>query len=342
MDNGDRNKVHKRDPDLEEILSLLNQTLDDDEKSLTKEFIRPVRPVLFIVGNARSGSTLLYQWLASTGLFGYPSNIISRFYQAPYIGALIQKTFTDYDRHGELFGSEALTCRSTLGKTAGALSPHEFWYFWRRFFRFGEIQYLTGEELRQVPSGRFLSELAALEHSFGKPMLLKGMILNRNLSYLNRLIDQVLFLHIRREEIQNMASLYHARIDYFGTPGKWYSFKPPEYPVLKNMTLYEQLAGQVVLTNRAIEQQFAEFPKRSTLTIHYEELCRNPEKVYHDIQNSMELLGNPIREPYRGSASFELPGPKPDSTFHLKSAEEALRKMEEYEFENSTSNPATR
>lgn len=332
MDNADRMKLHKKDTGHEELLTLLNRTLEDDEESLIEEFNQPQKPVLLIIGNARSGSTLLYQWLASTGLFGYPSNIISRFYKAPYIGALIQKAFTDYDHHGELFSSQAITFQSSLGKTTGALSPHEFWYFWRRFFRFGEIQKLTDEELRGVPSGRFLSELAALEHAFKKPLLFKGMILNRNLSYLNRLIRPALFLHIRREDLRNMESLYHARVDYFGTAEKWYSFKPPEYPILKEMTVYEQLAGQVLLTNRAIENQFAEFPERNRLTIHYEELCRNPEKIYREILNKMERLGNPIRQPYHGPVSFEPSFREPESTFQVRSAEEAIEKMRKYEY----------
>src|SRR5699024_10587460 len=146
------------DGEIEAILRLLNDTLADDEADLTHEYNKPKYPVLFIVGNARSGTTLLYQWLASTGLFAYPSNIISRFYNAPYIVALIHKMFIDYDKFGELSGDRKLSFNSTLGKTKGPASPHEFWYFWRRFFEFEDIQKLNDQQLANIGGKTFVRE----------------------------------------------------------------------------------------------------------------------------------------------------------------------------------------
>src|SRR5699024_1803087 len=104
MHNNERTIENKRDNKLEDILGLLNETLEDDERDLISRFDTPEYPTIFIVGNARSGTTLLYQWLASTGLFAYPSNIVSRFYNAPYIGALIHQMFVEHDKFGELLG----------------------------------------------------------------------------------------------------------------------------------------------------------------------------------------------------------------------------------------------
>jgi len=42
------------------------------------------------VGALRSGTTLFMQWLANTGVFSYPTNILSQFFGAPVIGAKIQ------------------------------------------------------------------------------------------------------------------------------------------------------------------------------------------------------------------------------------------------------------
>ena len=38
--------------------------------------------VVLVVGGPRSGSTVMMQWLASSGVFAYPSNLLSRFYRA--------------------------------------------------------------------------------------------------------------------------------------------------------------------------------------------------------------------------------------------------------------------
>jgi hypothetical protein len=84
-----RKDKHKRNIELENILNLLNSNLENTEKDLISQFKEPQYPVVFIVGVARSGSTLLYQYFAQSSFFSYPSNIISRFYKAPYIGSLI-------------------------------------------------------------------------------------------------------------------------------------------------------------------------------------------------------------------------------------------------------------
>ena len=57
----------------------------------------PSRPIVFVLGAPRSGTTLLTQWLAASGHFGVPSNLLARFYEAPYIGGLVQRLLTDPD-----------------------------------------------------------------------------------------------------------------------------------------------------------------------------------------------------------------------------------------------------
>src|SRR5690625_7590801 len=52
-------------------------------------------PTLFIIGSPRTGSTLFTQWLASLGTFAYPSNFLSRLYNAPYVEALIYEIVTN-------------------------------------------------------------------------------------------------------------------------------------------------------------------------------------------------------------------------------------------------------
>ena len=105
---------------------------------------------IFLVGPHRSGSTLLMQWLANTGLAAYPTNLLSRFFGAPLVGAKIQQLLTDprFNFRNEIldFNSD-LNFSSDNGKTKGALAPNEFWYFWRRFLPFEKLDYLPGPEL---------------------------------------------------------------------------------------------------------------------------------------------------------------------------------------------------
>lgn len=321
MENKLRTQENKKDNKLEKILKILNNTLEDDERDLTRHLQRPKYPSVFIIGNARSGSTLVYQLLASTDLFSYPSNIISRFYNAPYIGALIHKVFVDYDNFGEILGKDSISFNSLLGKTKSAISPHEFWYFWRRFFKFGEIQKLSEEKLGNIDESLFLRELAGLEAAFEKPLLLKAMIINWNLDYLIKLIPNSIFIHIKRDPVYNMQSLYNARLKFFGDVNKWYSFKPPEYEKLINGDVYQQLAGQVYYTNKEISNALGN--TGSLVDIYYKDLVSNPKAFYLKVIEKMMSFGYNVKDEYIGPKKFMNLNKLTNRDFNQKKAEKA-------------------
>jgi len=327
MDNHLRTNKHRRMKALENLLDKVNCLFKEVEFREISQMTKPKLPALFIVGNPRSGTTLLYQWLAASGLFAYPSNIMSRFYNAPYIGALIHKIFVDYDEHGELCKNSKLEFMSQLGKTKGANSPHEFWYFWRRFFHFKGIQQLNEEELAKVNHDLFLKELAAIENCFKKPLLLKALIMNWNIDYLNHILQKPLFLFIKRNDIHNMASLYNARKIFFNNPRRWYSFKPPEYEILKTKNVYMQLAGQVFFTNKHIEKTLQSIQPERSIVISYEKFCKAPEKQYELIIAQLRLQGYETDKAYTGPKSFKASS-NFDSEFNVAKAEEALSCMQ--------------
>ncbi len=96
--------------------------------------------------------------------FSYPSNLIARFYKNPYIGILAQQSLLEYDPLNQLgFDSTKIEYSSNLGKTIGALNPSEYWYFWREFFNFGEINILSEGELEKIDSKNLFLKLAPLK-----------------------------------------------------------------------------------------------------------------------------------------------------------------------------------
>jgi len=141
VDNYRRSDKHKKNQLLESIFPEMENYFGKLENEILVKHHAPERPVLFIMGCARSGSTFLHQILAATQLFCYPTNLMSRFYYAPYWGARIQQLLIDADLKGEILVGNATikSFKSELGKTTGALQPHEFWYFWNRFFPFQEV-----------------------------------------------------------------------------------------------------------------------------------------------------------------------------------------------------------
>ncbi len=302
----------ERNPKLEALLAELNGLLSPVESArIRPAFDKPQWPPVLIMGCGRSGTTLLSEWLAASGLFGYPSNILSRFYEAPYIGALVQRMLVEPDLqfksefadvvpfgYGGQWGSE-------VGKTRGAAAPHVFWYFWRRFFPAQEIQYFNEAALARVDGGGLCSELAAMESAFGKPIAMKGMFVNWNIPFVHGLMPNAIFIHIKRHPYYTVQSILEAREKMYGNRHDWWSFKPPGYERLLELSPEEQVVNQVYLTCKAVDEGLAAIPEKNRLSIGYESFCRDPEGAYRSLLAKLSSNGYEVRAAYRGPTSIE-------------------------------------
>jgi hypothetical protein len=292
---------------LEVLLKEINTLLGIAENTILEKYSRPRYPIIFIVGSPRAGTTVMLQWLASTGKFGYPTNLLSRFYAAPYIGTKIQELLTDRDYN---FFNEICEFRETssfvshYGKTQGALEPHEFWYFWRRFFPQNGIEYIDEKSLERADSVKFLKELSAWEDAINKPLALKALLLNGHLEFLSKIFKSTLFIYIVRHPFYNCQSLLSARVNYNGNMNTWFSFKPREYDILKDLDPYRQVAGQVYYTNAAIESQLEKIDSPRRLHVRYEKFCKNPSRVFEEIMKKLSLQGHSFNWSYEGQANF--------------------------------------
>jgi Sulfotransferase family len=290
-DNNQRTSFFKKDDSLEEVLLDLNSLIEEVKIRNYKHETKS--PIILIMGCARSGSTLMMQWLASLQLFSYPSNLIARFYKNPYIGIRVQQALLEYDPMNQLgFKDLENPFMSTLGKTMGALSPSEYWYFWREHFNFNEDSSVLNEkQLKEVDGTSFLSKLSTFEYLTGKPLALKGMILNYHIPFLYKLYPKFLFINLTRDSFSNAQSLLLAREKYFSDRNKWYSFKPPEYEVLKDLDPISQVAGQVIYTKCAIVRALTKIPEDNVLTVSYSDFCTNPNGFLEKLLEKYNRLG---------------------------------------------------
>lgn len=323
----------RRNAALERLIQETNDILEPAELALGGRSDTRF-PLVLVIGAPRSGTTLTMQWLASSGVFAYPSNLMARFSRAPAIGARIQLLLTDPRfAFGEELTDLAATPEfgSVLGKTRGSLSPNEFWFFWRRFLACHEIRHLSQDELAATKIAALRSELAAIESVFDKPLAMKGMMLQYNLVEFARMLPQALFLHVERDGLHAAQSLIEAREFYYGSRECWYSAKPKEYEELKALPALSQVAGQVYYTAREIERSLARLPPARSLRIEYERLCDRPSEVWQDLVSKLEALGFETRAPYTGPASFaqtnvdRLPA---DELRQLREAWQALRERD--------------
>lgn len=302
-----RSQEFQRNPALESLLAEINGALAPAEIPLLPAH-PPRWPLIFVVGPLRSGTTLLMQWLSQSGLAQVPSNLISRFYAAPVLGAKIQLLLTDarFQFRDELSDIVAPTdFSSNNGKTRGALSPNEFWYFWRRFIPDDAMTHQAGQQLAACVDTRLLvAELAGLTEIFQAPFALKAMLLNYCLDFLDNLFDKAIFLHVQRDPLANMASILDARRRQYGSDSTWYSFQIPEYEILKGRSPVEQAAGQVFCANRAIHAGLATIAEHKKVAVSYEEFCVSPEALYHKLRALLQEQGHEAAPVYTGPARF--------------------------------------
>lgn len=289
-----RTEKYARVSELEALLKDLNGNLAGSNEKYLEDCSERF-PKIFLMGPHRSGSTLFMQWLANTGLVAYPTNMLSRFFGASLVGAKIQQLLTDprYNFRNEIldFNSD-INFSSDNGKTKGALAPNEFWYFWRRFLPFDELDYMPREELREKANLSGLrDELNALANIFEKPFAMKAMIMNQNIPELAEQFDKALFIWIRRDPVFNIQSALEARKRQYGDISTWYSFKIKEYPELQNLDPLESVAGQISAINCSVEQGIAELPESQKLIVQYEDFCRRPEYYYKEITRRLVEQG---------------------------------------------------
>jgi hypothetical protein len=332
----------RKNATLEQLLTELNDLLSACQEQVNQAYTRPRFPVLLIMGVPRSGTTLFFQWLATSGRWGYPSNTVSRFYQAPYIGARVQQILFEHDYMNEITNRQnADAYTSSHGKTKGATAPHEFWYFWRRFFTFDQdANVVSPEALAKVDVARLNTELATLEAALDKPLAMKAMLLNWNIPFLDAALEKVLFVHVKRDPLYVMQSIMEKRLEYFGAEERWYGFKPPEYRWLIEHDPITQVAGQVYYTQKAVDEGLAHVDEARKLVVGYEQFCQNPAVVWEMLQAKMAAQGYCIEGQYAGPDSFATTNSARVSPARWNDFQKAFRTIQHMDGQKGTSSPA--
>ncbi len=203
-----------RSEEFESVLVRLNRALaaefGDDVPA------RRDLPTLQIVGLPRSGTTILHQLLAHTGAVGYPSNVMAMFWRTPAVGARLQ-------RH--LAGQRPTLSRTSLaGRTQEPLDPHEFGYFWRDLLGHDRND-LTPD---RPPIDPVLAQhlLDSITSAFDQPVVHKNFLAPVHVDYLTRALERQLFVVVRRDAEEVVASLLRTRERLGVAPDAWFGPAP--------------------------------------------------------------------------------------------------------------------
>ena len=286
-----------RNERLDRLLAELADLLAPAEDRLVAEGGDTRQPVVLVIGPPRSGTTLLTQWLAASGRFAVPTNLLARFSRTPALGARIQALLTDprFAFGEELFdlagaGPEAAFANA-MGKTRGALAPNEFAFFWRRFLRTQEMEPLGAERLARADFAGLRAALAQLETVLGKPLAMKGMFVQYDVAAVAQLLPNAFFLRTRRDPVANAVALLSARERYHGDRAVWYSARPPGTAALLGRDPVTQVAGQVLFTERALDAGLESVAEGRRLTVGYEAFCAAPRAAWDQLRAKLAALG---------------------------------------------------
>ena len=311
---------------LDRLIVELSRLLTPVQKQVNREFEVPQKPIGLILGSPRSGTTVLLQFFAACQTFSYPTNVLSRFAYAPYVGALIQKMLFDpeYDYLSELGDIQSYRIyTSDLGKSKGMLGASEFFHFWRKYIPRYLPEHIDETELENVDFADLSRSLASVESALGKPLVTKGLFLQYNLATFYERMPYLFFVRIVREPIYVMQSIWFSRLENYGSKEAWFSVKPREFKYLAKLDVYHQIAGQVYYTERAIEEGLAQIPEDRHIRTDYEGFCSNPRSLYMKMVDRYLALGCELDDCYNGPEEFKssrqlkLP---PDDIQRLESA----------------------
>jgi hypothetical protein len=298
-----RVKAFVANKECDTFVSELNKLVWEGESSYSA-LLPPEMPVIIIVGAPRSGTTLLLQWLNKYGCAA-PSNLAARFFEVPLFAGRLQRLLTDpiLNYRNELAVQSHADFKSEYGKTEGALSPHEFSFFIRRFFpvQFGEP--LSDTELATCDVKGLLAGLRRFAWGMRCPVALKGLLVQYCLKVFAGQ-KNVVFVYSHRNEVDNVISLLSHRLTVANDSEEWLSVRPREYQWLRELRPVEQVAGQVRFTNQALQEQFRCNADLIWLDACHEAFCADPLDLHRRLSSALEAIGHPPLPVYCGPLSL--------------------------------------
>lgn len=272
----------EKDRGYEEFIESFNDYLVPFEQYRYRELEEKL-PNVHVIGVPRSGTTLLLQLIISHFSVGYINNFIARFWKAPVSGIRISRNLWGDDYKSEL--------SSELGSTDRVRGPNEFNYFWYDMLGYrGHLQ-KSDEQAAKIDWQRVAKVLKNMTWAFEKPIVFKSFMLGWHARWLQQQLDKTCFIWIRRDPTDNALSLLDMRRKLFGTIDKWASFKPKNYDALKELSPYEQVAGQVFYLEKAYEKQLKKLPESNYVVFDYKDICREPQRALKTIKSLINLNG---------------------------------------------------
>jgi len=242
------------------------------EKHKTKKFsdLSEKKPLIFIVGAPRTGSTILYQLMTHYFHVLYINNFICAFYQDIFVGFWLSRL---------LFPDTPHNCfNSSLGNTfqCGFKGPAEcgnFWYRWlpreKHFIEKNDIDKKKQQEISQI--------LSSIINRYNLPLVIKNLNAGQRMRLIHQVNPNAKFILIKRDPLYTAQSIWLSKHHIGLKPNQWWSIMPKNYDDLVKLTAHKQIVRQIFFLEKQILTDRSLFPEENFIVIQYENLCQNPK-----------------------------------------------------------------
>ncbi len=269
-----------RSDEFEQLLSRLNAVL-------ATEFADDVpgrRDLLScqIVGLPRSGTTILHQLIARTGVVGYPSNVMAMFWRAPALGARLQRQLASQ--------RPSIGLTSLAGRTAEPLDPHEFGYFWRSLLGH-ERNAMTADRPPTDPT-RAQDVFDGVTSAFDAPVVYKNFLAPLHVEYLTRSLSRQRFVIVHREPRDVATSLLRTRVRIGTPPDAWLGPAPVDARA-SYASVGERVEHQVESLGRTLsESGLLEHP--SAVHVEYPQIVADPRSAVAAVLDQVDATSRSV------------------------------------------------
>jgi hypothetical protein len=240
---------------------------------------------------------------------GYISNLLAKFWFAPYLGAMLERDLLDPEAGSSL--------NSRFGMTDALHEPNEWGWFWQYWLGIDEGESYCRDSA-VVDSPGFLSKIAALEAVKKAPLIFDNVYASANFPILEAILPRTVIIRLRRDPYYICNSHINARIDRYGDIGCFYGIRPRNIgEILRLDDPVEQVVVQVKSVIEEMNETLARVPQANILTIDYETFVEDPPALVEDYVRllaaqgvNIKRKGNPPPPSFRNRNDPELIRPE--------------------------------
>ncbi|MCP3914030.1 MAG: sulfotransferase [bacterium] len=234
------------------------------------------KPLLFVCGPPRSGTTIVASTLLEHLPFSYFTNWTAIFPRSPLVASRVFRP---------LVRGRRISGRNYYGRTTGFSGPNDALYLWDRWL--GSDRQSAPEHLEPSVRDRLRAFFAACEDATGTALLNKCNNLNASAHLVAEALEQSWFVCVERDPLYLAQSLYRARLDIHGDAHVPYGLADPAAPARSDAidSVLDQVRYHADLASAQEECIGAERFWR----VSYDDFCAAPGQLVDRV--SREVLG---------------------------------------------------